>query len=90
MRQISKNPRDLNVEFDEFEEPDSEEPQKWLEEYREDPEKVGKIKSRTQKLLKQFDIKNEDVVVGGQSHIDVAWKWRYWQTIRRLLERVPE
>src|SRR5271157_52809 len=81
----SGNPRNLTAEFDEYVEPDPDDPEIWLNEERfEDDFKIH-VDNILQTKLKDIDFSNRTYYACGQSHIDVAWKWRYWQTFRKAV-----
>lgn len=81
----SNNVRNLDKEFYEYQEPDPDDPEIWLKEERNDPDFIKSVEERLQKLLKGNDFKDTLFFFGGQSHIDVAWRWRYWQTLRKVI-----
>lgn len=79
----SGNPRDLDKEFNVLQEPDPDDPEIWLHEERhEESFKDHLIKTR-EYLWKNVNFDDTEFYCCGQSHIDIAWRWRYWQTYRK-------
>ncbi|MHA1369580.1 MAG: alpha-mannosidase [Promethearchaeota archaeon] len=81
----SGNPRDLEKEFMELQEPDIDNPEAWLKEERHEPEFKKYVKINFEYIWRDVDFNEAEYYIGGQSHIDVAWKWRYWQTLRKVI-----
>ncbi|MHA1341792.1 MAG: alpha-mannosidase [Promethearchaeota archaeon] len=81
----SKNPRNLEKEFFELQEPDPDDPEAWLNEERNEQDFKEHAKSLIDKIYKDSDLDSYQIYIGGQSHIDVAWRWRYWQTLRKVI-----
>jgi alpha-mannosidase len=82
----SGNLRDLKAEFEAYMEPDSDDPEAWLKEERFEDSFKDYVKNVfTQLNITSIDITKRDYYICGQSHIDVAWLWRYMQTCRKAI-----
>jgi alpha-mannosidase len=81
----SGNPRNLHAEFEEYVEPDPDNPEAWLKEERFEDEFKKHLAERWAIQWKSIDFTKRKYYVCGQSHIDVAWLWRYWQTCRKAI-----
>jgi len=81
----SGNTRDLAAEFNEYVEPDPDNPEAWLKEERFDDDFKKHLAERWSLNWKGIDFTKRKYYICGQSHIDVAWLWRYWQTCRKAI-----
>ncbi|MHA1999737.1 MAG: alpha-mannosidase [Promethearchaeota archaeon] len=81
----SGNPRDLDKEYNEYREPDLDDPEAWLEEERFEPDFNKHVEKSWAYLWNKIDFDGEQFYMGGQSHIDIAWLWRYFQTLRKVI-----
>nr|MDO8110026.1 glycoside hydrolase family 38 C-terminal domain-containing protein [Candidatus Sigynarchaeota archaeon] len=81
----SGNPRNLKAEFNDYVEPDPDDPEAWLKEERFEDDFKKHVKDWMEPQWKGIDFSKRKYFICGQSHIDVAWKWRYWQTFRKAI-----
>lgn len=81
----SGNPRNLKAEFSEYVEPDPDNPEAWLKEERFEDEFKKHLAEKWAMQWKGIDFTKRKYYICGQSHIDVAWLWRYWQTCRKAI-----
>ncbi len=63
--------------------------QLWLEEIQDDPDFHSEIKERIDRwktiIGQAMDVSKLDIHLIGESHIDVAWLWRYEQTRKKAM-----
>ncbi len=81
----SGNPRNLKAEFNEYIEPDPDNPETWLKEERFEDDFKKHLAEKWAANWKGIDFTKRKYYICGQSHIDVAWLWRYWQTCRKAI-----
>jgi len=81
----SKNLRNIEKEFFEYQEPDLDNVESWLKEKRFEKEFIDKTRKTIDKIYEGTDLDNYQIFIGGQSHIDIAWRWRFWQTFRKAV-----
>ncbi|MBD3351981.1 MAG: hypothetical protein GF364_10895 [Candidatus Lokiarchaeota archaeon] len=62
----------------------------WLEDVKKDPEFLDDVKEQVDKWKKSISITADPdelkIHMVGESHIDVAWKWRYEQTRQKAIK----
>jgi alpha-mannosidase len=82
---VSGSPRDLATELAGLPEPDQDDPAGWLSSLRFAEPFVAELQRRLETTWKSLPLESTRFYVSGQSHIDLAWKWRYFQTIRKAI-----
>ncbi|MBN2150938.1 MAG: alpha-mannosidase [Candidatus Lokiarchaeota archaeon] len=81
----SGNARDLAAEFNDYVEPDPDNPEAWLTEERLEDDFKKHLEEKWALNWRGIDFSKRKYYICGQSHIDVAWLWRYWQTCRKAI-----
>jgi alpha-mannosidase len=83
--EVSGSPRDLPAEFHRCREPDEDKPLDWLTLLRFAEPFLADLHKRLQSKWAELPFETTRFCITGQSHIDVAWKWRFSQTIRKAV-----
>ncbi len=82
---VSGNPRHLRSEFELLKEPDPDAIEDWLATLRFTEPFLTEIRGRLESQWAAVPFAATPFYITGQSHVDVAWKWRFSQTIRKTI-----
>ncbi|MHA1339230.1 MAG: alpha-mannosidase [Promethearchaeota archaeon] len=92
MSRIGKYSGNERLDPSNFEEPDSDNEytaKLWFEEIPKDPDFLEEVKEQVENWKKTISVTADpdslEIHMVGQSHIDVAWRWRYEQTRKKAI-----
>ncbi|UCF97202.1 MAG: alpha-mannosidase [Spirochaetaceae bacterium] len=81
----SGNPRNLQAELQDLQEPDSDDVEAWLHTERFKQDFVEQLSQKEKSWWDGIDFNETKFHLCGQSHLDIAWRWRYSQTLRKAI-----